>query len=172
MKHKANVAHCKLILQHLPSAMQLHQTKNTFPKKKISQTTRSTRKCLVLFRGVLKLMVKKKKGKTIYSDYTAEKLGVSGALHTWKLCQQFRGDKEMEDEANNCWRRNQCLLLLCTIRRQGEGSRHRGITNMATLSMNWLWSDNLPLPCPVFIIQVIPRQSVVVVVSQAVFLSI
>lgn len=35
-----------------------------------------------------------------------------------------------------------------------------------------LWSDNFPLPCPVFVIQVIPRQSVVVVVSQAVFLSI
>lgn len=60
MKHKANVAHCKLILQHLPSAMQLHQTKNTFPQKKISQTTRSTRKFLVLFSVVLKLTVKKK----------------------------------------------------------------------------------------------------------------
>lgn len=171
MKDKANVAHCKLILQHLPSAMQLHQTKNTFPQKKISQTTRSTRKFLVLFSVVLKLTVKKK-GKTIYSYYTAEKLGVSGALHTWRLCQQFRGDKEMEDEANNSWWRNQCLLLLCTIRRQGEGSRHRGITNMATLSTNWLWGDNFPLPCPVFVIQVIPCQSVVVVVSQAVFLSI
>lgn len=94
MKHKANVAHCKLILQHLPSAMQLRQTKNTFPQKKISQTTRSTRKFLVLFRGVLKLMVKKKRYNNLLRLHGWETGCVGCTAHVETLSAVQRGQRD------------------------------------------------------------------------------
>lgn len=147
MKHKANVAHCKLILQHLPSAMQLHQTKNTFPKKKISQTTRSTRKCLVLFRGVLKLMVKKKKKVKQFIQITR--------LRNW-VCRVHctRGSSVSSSEGTKRWRMRQTTaegginVYCCSAPSGGRGKAADTVASPIWLPSAWTDCGVTTFPYP------------------------